>query len=270
MKSNQFNYLDIGANLTNKRFADDLPAVLQRAQQNGVSQIVVTGTSLVGSQAALQLAKAYPEQLAATAGVHPHDASNWNAHTAKLMRQLLTEPKVLAAGECGLDFNRNFSPRQAQLVCFEAQLELAAEMKKPVFLHERDAHQDFTAILKKWRDKLVAAVVHCFTGDQAQMQVYLDLDCHIGITGWVCDQRRGQDLRAAIPHLPLGRLMVETDAPFLTPPVAHNKALGNRNEPAFLSHVVATIARLRQAPEASIAEHARKNSQAFFNWPAAE
>ncbi len=259
--------IDIGANLTNSRFHDDLPEVLARAQRAGVAQIIVTGTSQAASRGALALAQRYPGTLYATAGVHPHDAKHWDQQSAKAIRTLLGKPQVVAVGECGLDFNRNFSPREQQLACFEAQLELAAEVQKPVFLHDRDAHSDFLAILKRHRPKLNGAVVHCFTGTRDEMRAYLDLDCHIGITGWVCDQKRGQSLRDAVRFLPKERLMLETDAPFLTPPNLSPKPLNNRNEPAFLQQVLATLARIMQINPSSLAEQCSDNSRAFFALP---
>ncbi|MEN9866747.1 MAG: hypothetical protein RL748_2337 [Pseudomonadota bacterium] len=259
--------IDIGANLTNSRFQDDLDAVLARSRQAGVNKIIVTGTSSAASRAAWALTQRYPDLLLSTAGVHPHDAKHWDDKTAKLIADLLRHPQVVAVGECGLDFNRNFSPRQQQLDCFEAQLELAAKVKKPVFLHDRDAHADFLAILKRHRSNLTGAVVHCFTGTLEEMRAYLDLDCHIGITGWVCDQRRGDTLRQAVKHLPLNRLMIETDAPFLTPPNLSPKPANNRNEPAFLPHVLATLSRIMQIKPQDLAAQTVATTQAFFALP---
>jgi TatD DNase family protein len=259
--------IDIGANLTNNRFHEDLNEVLARAQQAGVGQIIVTGTSLAASRGAFALTQRHPGLLYATAGVHPHDAKHWDQHSAKQIHALLKNPQVVAVGECGLDFNRNFSPKEQQLACFEAQLELAAEVQKPVFLHDRDAHADFLTLLKRHRPKLNGAVVHCFTGTREEMRAYLDLDCHIGITGWVCDQRRGQSLRDAVRFLPKERLMLETDAPFLTPPNLSPKPVANRNEPAFLPQVLATLARIMQVTPASLAQQTTHNSRSFFGLP---
>ena len=260
--------IDIGANLTNSRFQDDLDAVLARARSAGVGQIIVTGTSSAASRAAFALTQRFPDMLYSTAGVHPHDAKHWDSNSAKLIAELASHPAVVAIGECGLDFNRNFSPRQQQLDCFEAQLELAVKLKKPVFLHDRDAHDDFLAILKRYRNALSGAVVHCFTGSLEEMRAYLDLDCHIGITGWVCDQRRGDGLRQAVKHLPLERLMIETDAPFLTPPNLSPKPANNRNEPAFLPPIVATLSRIMQIKPQELAAQTVRTTQLFFALPA--
>lgn len=265
MISNRFPLIDIGANLTNSRFQDDLTQVLARSREASVDHIIVTGTSASASRAAFALTQKYPDMLTSTAGVHPHDAKHWDDKTTGLILELAAHPQVVAIGECGLDFNRNFSPREAQLTCFEAQLQLAAQVKKPVFLHERDAHDDFFALLKRYRPQLVGAVVHCFTGDVNELQAYLDLDCHIGVTGWVCDQRRGDDLRQAVKHIPLNRLMIETDAPFLTPPKLSPKPASNRNEPAYLPAVLATLSTILQIAPQDLAAQTVQTTREFFS-----
>lgn len=260
--------IDIGANLTNKRFHKDLDDVLLRAENAGVEKIIVTGTSLESSQAAIALAKQH-SVLSATVGVHPHDAKTWDDHSADKVMAWLTQPEVVAGGECGLDFNRDFSPRDQQISCFEAQLELAVRHQKPVFLHERDAHDTFLAILKPYRDKLSGAVVHCFTGNQTALHAYLDLGCHIGITGWVCDENRGKALRQLVPSIPNHRLMIETDAPYLTPKNLPKKPKNGRNEPALLTHVLTTIADLKGTPADQLARDIRQTTDAFFSFPSA-
>ena len=237
--------IDIGANLTNKRFANDLNEVLDRAEAFGVKHIVLTGTSEQSSEQALALAETNRSLLSCTAGVHPHDAKSWNESSRKHIQKLAAHSAVAAIGECGLDFNRDFSPRPQQEACFESQLELAVELDKPVFLHERDAHDRFVEILKPYRDDLKGAVVHCFTGNKKALFNYLDLDCHIGITGWVCDERRGMDLRELVKNIPTSRLMIETDAPYLAPRDLRPKPKGGRNEPYCLKHIAAVIAELR-------------------------
>ncbi|MES3025795.1 MAG: TatD family hydrolase [Pseudomonadota bacterium] len=256
--------IDIGANLTNQRFHADLDAVLERAQQAGVCRIVVTGTSERASTEALALVRRYPAYLRCTAGVHPHDASSWNEASAAAIARLARQPEVVAVGECGLDYNRMFSPEREQLRCFEAQLALAVELQKPVFLHERDAHDAFFGLLKQYRPALKGAVVHCFTGTLAQMREYLDLDCHIGITGWVCDERRGDELREAVKYLPLDRLMIETDAPYLPPRHVRPKPAANRNEPMYLGAVLETVAAICAQPMPALAAQVRSNTEAFF------
>ncbi len=260
--------IDIGVNLTNKRFQKDLPDVLARAQENQVAHMVVTGTSADNSRKAFELASHYPQLLSSTAGVHPHDASGWNNAVEKQIRDLLDHSCVVAVGECGLDFNRDFSPRDQQKTCFAAQLALAVEKEMPVFMHERDAHQCFVEILSTYRAQLGAVVVHCFTGDREQLKAYLDMDCHIGVTGWVCDERRGQDLRDAVSYIPADRLMIETDAPYLTPRTIKPKPKDGRNEPAFLPYVLRELALLRGVSEQQLMEETRVTAQNFFCLPA--
>lgn len=257
--------IDIGANLTNRRFSEDLDAVLVRAGTAGVSHIIVTGTSVSASTAALQLAKAHPAVLSATAGVHPHDAKTWASSSVTAIKTLLADAKVVAVGECGLDFNRDFSPRDAQLACFEAQLQIAQEVQKPVFLHQRDAHEKFVELLRRYRPGLSGAVVHCFTGTREEMEEYVAMDCYIGVTGWLCDERRGQQLRDLVRYIPLNRLLIETDAPFLTPHGLQPKPPGNRNEPAFLPSVLTRLADIIQVSEVDLATNIFNNTRALFN-----
>ncbi|WP_088331271.1 TatD family hydrolase [Lacimicrobium sp. SS2-24] len=255
------NWFDIGVNLTNSRFAEDLEAVLQRAQQNGVSDMLITGTSENESREALALAERF--QQFSTAGVHPHDADSVSTDFVQQLHELASHPRVLAIGECGLDFNRNYSAKSSQLRVFEQQLELAAELQLPVFLHERDAFAQQLVLLKRYRNSLAGGVAHCFTGNREQMEGYLELDLHIGITGWLCDPKRGKDLREAITSLPLNRLLLETDAPFLFPKTLRPKS--SRNEPASLPHIASVLCDLRDLPLEQIAQMSTENAQALFN-----
>lgn len=255
--------IDIGANLTHAAFADDLPGVLARAQHAGVAAIVVTGTSVAGSRAAQTLATAHA-QLYATAGVHPHDAAHCDAQTIPSLKAMLAHPKVVAVGECGLDFNRNYSPHPDQEKWFVAQLELACELDKPLFMHSRDAHPRFADILRSHRDRMPAGVAHCFTGEAAELRAYLDLDLYIGITGWICDERRGKHLHALVREIPADRLMLETDAPYLTPRSLRPQPKSRRNEPAFLPHVLETVAAARGTPAVEIARQTADNARRFF------
>jgi len=257
--------IDIGANLTSKSFQRDLPSVIERAANAGVEAIVVTGTSLAGSRAAADLAEqAAPLALHATAGVHPHHAveaaSDWLAD----LRVLAGRARVVAIGECGLDFNRNYSPRDDQVRCFRAQLALAAELQLPVFLHERDAHDTFLGILREHRSSLTGAVVHCFTGTRVELDAYLSLDLHIGITGWICDERRGRDLVGLMPSIPARRLMIETDAPYLLPRNLPSPPRDRRNEPAFLPAVRDAVAAARGEAPATTAAATTATARAFF------
>ncbi|MDX1804393.1 MAG: TatD family hydrolase, partial [Alcanivorax sp.] len=204
-------WADIGVNLTDRQFENDRDAVVDRARLAGVSWQLLTGTNVEESRQAIELAQAH-ENLFATAGLHPHSARLYCGALEKDLRHLLAQGQVRAAGEMGLDFNRDFSPRPDQERAFEAQLALAAEFQLPVFLHERDAHERFFAILRAHRDAIPGAVVHCFTGSREALFRYLDLDCHIGITGWICDERRGKALAELVHNIPDTRLLLETDA----------------------------------------------------------
>lgn len=257
--------IDIGVNLTHTSFRADRDAVIDRAAREGVCALLLTGTSAESSAAAHALAKTRPGLLYSTAGVHPHNAARFDAQTLDALRALAAAPEVVAVGECGLDFNRDFSPRDAQERAFEAQLQLAVDLDMPLFLHERDAHARFVEILRPWRPKLRAgAVVHCFTGDQATLDAYLDLDLHIGITGWICDERRGAHLRALVPRIPLDRLMIETDAPYLAPRDLRPRPRRGRNEPAFLPHIARTIAQCGGHTPERLAEATTATARALF------
>jgi TatD DNase family protein len=256
--------IDIGANLTHESFDRDRDAVLERARTAGVAQLVVTGASREHSPRALALAQAHPGVLFATAGVHPHHAVEYTAECDAEMRALLAHDEVVAVGECGLDYFRDFSPRPAQRRAFEMQLQIAADTGKPLFLHQRDAHDDFVAIMKNFEGRIGAAVVHCFTGTREEAFAYLDRDWHIGITGWLCDERRGQHLREIVPHLPLARLMVETDSPYLLPRTLRPLPKDRRNEPAFLAHVVEELARDRAEEVGTVAAGTTATAKAFF------
>jgi TatD DNase family protein len=261
--------IDIGANLGNKAFRGDLAEVLARSVEAGVETIVVTGTSVTASRGAWEIAEATrapgrSPRLFATAGIHPHHASTYGPDALVAVRELCARPEVVAVGECGLDFDRNFSPRAEQLRCFEAQLELAAELALPVFLHERSAHADFSEILARHRSRLVRAVVHCFTGTGESLARYLDLDLHIGITGWICDERRGTHLRELVRSIPKDRLMIETDAPYILPRDLRPKPKSNRNEPALLPYVLRAVATARGESAAEVARSTTETARAFF------
>lgn len=262
--------VDIGVNLTHPTFAQRLPEVLERAYAAGVGQLLLTGTSLSESEAALQLCRRLDEsdqRLFCTAGVHPHDASQWTSGSVSQVRALLGEAEVRAVGECGLDFNRDLSPRSQQERVLEEQLQLAVDTQLPVFLHERDADQRLVDILRPFRDRLSAAVVHCFTGEKRALYAYLDLDLHIGITGWICDERRGSHLHPLVREIPRGRLMLESDAPYLLPRTLRPKPKGGQNEPAFLTEVLREVALHRGESEAELARHSTACARAFFKLP---
>lgn len=256
--------IDIGSNLTHESFDGDRAEVIAAAGLAGVRRQVVTGADVASSRAAADLSLRHPAQLWSTAGVHPHHAGTFDAEHRRLLRELLARPEVVAVGECGLDYFRDFSPRPRQRSAFVAQLEIAAEIGKPVFLHQRDSHADFKAILEEFRGRLVGGVAHCFTGDAAQLDDYLSLGLCIGVTGWVCDERRGGVLREAVPHIPADRLMLETDAPYLLPRDLKPRPKSRRNEPKHLGHIVRAVARLRGEPWERLAETSTRTAERFF------
>ena len=256
--------IDIGANLGHESFRPDFDAVLERARAHGVAEIVVTGASAGGSRAARELARAHPGFLHATAGVHPHHAHEYDDATDALLRELARSPEVKAVGETGLDYFRDFSPRPAQRAAFERQLAIAIDLGKPLFLHQRDAHADFIACMDAVRGRIGPAVVHCFTGERAELEDYLARDFHIGITGWICDERRGAHLRELVGLIPADRLLIETDAPYLLPRDLVPRPAHRRNEPMYLAHVCAAVAAARGEPVEQTAALTTADARRFF------
>jgi len=258
--------IDIGINLAHDSYDRDRDAVIARAHAAGVLQMIVTGATLAGSVRAVALTREHPGRLFATAGVHPHHADELDAASLAALAELARLPEVVAVGECGLDYFRNFSPRAAQQQAFHRQLELAVQLAKPVFLHQRDAHDDFIAILREhaasWR-----GVAHCFTGSGEELHCYLQLGLAIGITGWICDERRGAHLAALMPQVPVERLLLETDGPYLLPRDLTPKPASRRNEPAYLPHIAATVARARGETLESIARSSSAAARALFALP---
>jgi TatD DNase family protein len=229
--------------------------------------MVVTGSNGPSSHEALALARSHPGHLFSTAGVHPHHARELSDELLAELAQLATLPEVVAVGECGLDYYRDLSPRATQQKAFHRQLELAARVGKPVFLHQRDAHEDFVAILREHRQSLAGAVAHCFTGSREEMLTYLQMDLAIGITGWICDERRGAHLLPLMPEIPAARLMLETDGPYLLPRDLPTRPESRRNEPAFLPHIAARVARARGVSVAELAATSTAAARRFFALP---
>lgn len=257
-------WIDIGANLTSNQFKRDLGEVIARAEAAGVTRMVVTGTDAAGSAEALELASRTPG-LWSTAGVHPHHASELSTAALAELESMTARPEVVAVGECGLDFNRDYSPREDQISAFESQLALGARSGLPLFLHQRDAHDVFLGMLRDaWPDLKAGAVVHCFTEGPREAEDYLDLGCHLGVTGWVCDERRGDALRAAVPRIPRERLMLETDAPYLLPRTIEPRPATRRNEPMHMTWVGRAVAELRGESIEEVAREAWITTSAFF------
>ncbi len=259
--------VDIGANLAHDSFDDDRDAVIQAARDAGVGAIVVTGSSVSSSGQALALARQWPGFLFSTAGVHPHHARDLDCDTIAQLREMAAAPEVVAVGECGLDYFRDFSPRDDQARALEQQLELATELQLPVFLHEREAHADFLALVSGFMARLPGAVAHCFTGSGAELERNLALGLYIGITGWICDERRGAHLKELVRGIPLDRLMIETDAPYLLPRDLEPRPASRRNEPRYLPHILNTIAASLGADPGEVARATAENSARFFGLP---
>lgn len=256
--------IDIGVNLTNDRFDSDRDDLINRAKEAGVDAMLVTGTSVNESRNALALCRRYPHYLYATAGIHPHDADQAEQDFIVQLTQLAEHDCVKAIGECGLDFNRNFSTPENQVRIFKSQISLAAQLSMPLFLHQRDAFEPWFALLKPFLDKVPAMVSHCFTGSREELMQCLDAGMYIGITGWVCDERRGQALADVVKYIPPERLMIETDAPYLTPRNIRPRPKSSRNEPAYLTHVVRRLAETMPLTEQEIIMHSRQNSIRVF------
>ncbi|MCF1429218.1 MAG: TatD family hydrolase, partial [Shewanella sp.] len=231
------DHIDIAVNLIGSALESNIDTIIAEAESAGVSPLIVIGSDLPESQQAIGVCQRYPSLLYSTAGVHPHQASSWQADSYALNRDLCQHNCVVAVGECGLDYNRDFSPRDKQRQAFADQLRLAAELQMPVLMHERDAHKDFLAILKVYRPYLVDAVLHCFTGNRQSLEAYLEQDIHLGITGWVCDDRRGQELADIVPLIPDDRIMIETDSPYLLPRSMRPKPKSSKNLPKYLPYI---------------------------------
>ena len=255
--------VDIGVNLAHDSFDSDRAEVVARARAVGVQRMIITGSSLRSSEAAVRLARQDPG-LFATVGVHPHHAEEVDAAHLPALAALAVQPGVVAVGECGLDFCRDFSPRDCQEAAFRLQLELAMHSGLPVFLHQRDAHERFLAILDECGAGRPAGVAHCFTAGPGELVDYLDRGLYVGITGWICDERRGDALREAARFLPLDRVMIETDAPYLLPRDLAPRPRTRRNEPMHLPHVLHTLARLMDVTAERLAEASTRNAEALF------
>lgn len=260
--------IDIGVNLCGNAFNNDREAVITRALTAGIQQMVVTGTEPESIECAATLVQSYPQQLFFTAGFHPHHASVWSDSSAEWLKCQLQHPQCVAVGETGLDFYRNFSTPKQQTKAFAKQLELAVELQCPVFLHQRDAQESFVEILDHYRAQLSAVVVHCFTDNRTALEQLLERDCHIGITGWICDPKRGKHLHELISLIPANRLMIETDAPYLFPAGAPVPLIKRRNEPHYLCWIAAYIADLLHLPLEQFVRQTTTTSREFFNLPA--
>ncbi len=259
--------VDIGINLTHDSFDRDRAEVLVRAAAAGVTTLIVTGADLPGSRAAAGLATDGPVLCRATAGIHPHHALSCDAAALADLESLARDPAVVAVGECGLDYYRMLAPRSAQLDAFRAQVELAIRVGKPLFLHCRDAHADFIEVLAGYGAARPPAVVHCFTGSLAEVEACLALGLHVGLTGWICDERRGRHLNEVARAIPAGRLLIETDGPYLLPRDLPERPRDRRNEPVFLPHILRAVAAARGEPADELAATTTAAARRLFGLP---
>lgn len=257
--------IDIGANLCHDSFDSDRQDVLERAREAALQAIVVTGSCSQSVPAAIALAQQEKGYLYATAGIHPHHAEEVDADLLGKLKHWGQADEVVAMGEMGLDFFRDIAPRPTQEAAFSAQLDIAAQINKPLFLHQRDAHERFLPILREQLNAFPTAVVHCFTGSEAELLDYIELDLYVGITGWICDERRGKHLLDIVHHIPQNRLLVETDAPYLLPRTIKPKPATRRNEPMHLNAVINTIAQATGQEAAELAATTADNARRFFN-----
>ena len=260
----ELNYIDIGCNLMGKQFKDDREQVVEQSMADGVG-LIITGTDPSSNRAAADyVARSGRGQLWYTCGMHPHNADSWNRERREeLVRLIVGEgARAVALGEAGLDYDRMFSTRENQIKCFSDILDLAEEHGLPLFLHERSAEGDFQKLMKAHRSLCGRSVVHCFTGTKETAYRYLQLGCMIGITGWVCDHRRNRDVVEALKIIPLERLMIETDAPYLTP--LNVKGLSRRNVPSNIRYVADKIAEIKGVEPEEVRKRTLENTRAFF------
>jgi len=252
-------WFDAGVNLFSPQFAGQEAQIVADAQAAGIAGLLLISSELTESQLNLSFCQQHPACYA-SAGVHPHQAAQVEKDWLAKLQSLLGRPQIVAIGECGLDFNRDFSPRTTQQQIFAEQLQLASQYNKAVYLHERDAFPTQIAMLRE--QPVSRGIAHCFTGDLAQLKVYLDLGLYIGITGWLCDERRGQALQQAVAYIPEDRLILETDAPYLVPRTIRPRP--KRNTPALLPAIAAEVARLTGRDLTTLAAQTFTNSCRLF------
>lgn len=254
-------WFDAGVNLTDPRF--DAHEEIVCALSEGVTRMCVITTKPSEWSKAIGLYQAYPQQVCFTLGIHPHYAATVTDDDLLRLRELVHQPGMVAIGECGLDFNRNFSPKADQIRVFNAQLALACESGKPVYLHQRDAFSEQVACLEPYLGAISGGIAHCFTQGKAELETYLSMGLYIGVTGWVCDEKRGQTLAGALPYLPMDKLVLETDAPYLFPKTVRPRKRDNR--PAYLPHIAKHVAQLMQCDIKEIEQASFRNSCQLFD-----
>ena len=255
---------DIACNFTSDRFDNDLDEVINQAIINNITKFGLICSRLSDIDKLLEIYNRYSKDMFFTIGVHPHHANEINEEYLKKLKEVINNNNPHAIGETGLDFFRNLSTYEEQIFAFEEQIKIAIDTNKPLFLHQRDSHDDFIKILRKYSSDINKSVVHCFTGTKEQLNDYLELDCYIGVTGWICDAKRNVELRKTIKNIPLERLMIETDCPYLIPKNLEEKPKNNRNEPTYLNHIANEVATLMKKDINDIREKTYKTSLSFF------
>ncbi len=255
-------YIDIGVNLLDESFKKDLDDVIDRSFQSNVNILINTSSSIEEAKRSLDLTKKYPSKIYTTAGIHPHNASMADNQLKSNLLEIIKNKSVVAIGECGLDYFRNFSPKEKQLSVFKTHLEVAKETGLPLFLHQRDAHEDFINCLNDMLHEPMHGVAHCFTGNVDQMKAYLDMGLYIGITGWICDERRNDELIQAVKQLPLDRVLIETDSPYLIP---RSIKISRRNEPMHLPVIAEKLAKEMGIEPSKLVTNTVSNSMKLFN-----
>ena len=258
------NLFDIACNFSSDRFDNDLNEVIQRAKNNNVTKFLVVSASLKDAEKVYRIYQDNKDSCFFTIGVHPHHANEFDSLSSSEMIKLIDEYKPHSIGETGLDFFRNISSYEEQLYAFDEQIKIAIETNLPLFLHQRDAHEDFMKIISKYKKDISKAVVHCFTGTQKELDDYLEMGFHIGLTGWICDERRNVDLRKSLINIPIEKLMIETDCPYLIPRNLNDKPKNNRNEHSYLPHIASEIASLVRIDINQLANATFQNSMNFF------
>lgn len=255
--------IDIGVNLTHPSLLKDLDLNAQQWREAGVSDIIAIASNIEESEQLISISEK-KDDIYHTLGCHPHHADSWTQESSQIIARLYSQSiNAIAIGETGLDFNRNYSSQNNQIIAFNEQISLAKKLNIPLYLHERDAEDQLITILTNHFKGDIKGVLHCFTSNKQTLKRYLDLGLHIGITGWICDERRGQDLQDAIKYIPRDRILIETDSPYLLPRTLRPRP--KKNHPKFLPHIASEVAKFLAIDETTLIDLTKKNTNTLFN-----